>query len=158
MILSCARVHGFNFYQMEISTKRENCYLEDTSRGRKNTLPGTDYAAGLRGGSWKEVFPCRRPPTPSYVRHDPRRSRAEGARIRVCRTKPMSDTDYHRAPRSARLHFDLNRICETRFSTAHFSRAHVLTGAILTHCTHMPGVVNLRRRSAMYLRRYCPRS
>lgn len=64
VILSCARVHVFNFYQMEISTKRENCYLEDTSRGRKDTLPGTDYAAGSRGGSWKEVFPSRRPPTP----------------------------------------------------------------------------------------------
>lgn len=63
-ILSCARVYVFNFYQTEISTKRENCYLEDTSRGCKDTLPGTDYAAGSRGGSWKEVFPSRRPPTP----------------------------------------------------------------------------------------------
>ena len=64
VILSCARDHVFNFYQTKISTKRENCYLEDTSRGRKDTLLGTDYAAGSRGGSWKEVFPSRRPPTP----------------------------------------------------------------------------------------------
>lgn len=42
----------FNFYQMEIRTKRENCYLEDTSRGRvRILLLGTDYAApGLACG------------------------------------------------------------------------------------------------------------